>query len=46
MITISEEEYNTMLDRLLWLGILESEGVENWQGFDEAREIYKEWMQE
>ena len=46
MITISEEEYNKMLDRIMWLDALEAAGVDNWQGFDEAREIYKEWMQE
>lgn len=46
MITISEEEYNKMLDRIMWLDALEAAGVDNWQGFDEAREIYKEWIQE
>ncbi len=46
MITISEEEYNKMLNRIMWLDALEAAGVDNWQGFDEAREIYKEWMQE
>jgi hypothetical protein len=46
MITISEEEYNKMLDRIMWLEALEAAGVDNWQGFDEACEIYKEWMQE
>jgi len=46
MITISEEEYNKMLDRIMWLDALEAAGVDNWQGFDEAREIYQEWNQE
>jgi hypothetical protein len=46
MITISEEEYNKMLDRIMWLDALEAAGVDNWEGFDEAREIYKEWNQE
>jgi uncharacterized heparinase superfamily protein len=46
MITISEEEYNKMLDRIMWLDALEAAGVDNWQGSDEAREIYKEWMEE
>jgi hypothetical protein len=46
MITISEEEYNKMLDRIMWLDALEAAGVDNWQGFDEAREIYKEWTEE
>jgi len=46
MITISEEEYNKMLDRIMWLAALEAAGVDNWQGFDEACEIYNYWMQE
>jgi hypothetical protein len=46
MITISEEEYNKMLDRIMWLDALEAAGVDNWQGFDEARKIYQEWNQE
>ena len=46
MITISEEEYDKMLDRIMWLDALEAAGVDNWQGFDEAREIYNYWTQE
>jgi hypothetical protein len=46
MITVSEEEYTEMLDRLMWLDALEAAGVDNWGGFDEAREIYQEWNQE
>jgi len=46
MITISEEEYNKTLDHIMWLDALEAAGVDNWQGFDEAREIYQEWDQE
>jgi hypothetical protein len=46
MITISEEEYTEMLDRLMWLDALEAAGVDNWQGFDEAREIFQEWEKE
>ena len=46
MITISEEEYNKMLDRLMWLDALERAGVDNWDGWEEAQEIYQEWKQE
>ena len=46
MITISEEEYNEMLDRLMWLDALERAGVDNWDGLEEAQEIYQEWNQE
>ncbi len=31
-------------DRLMWLDALEAAGVDNWDGFDEARAIYKEWL--
>jgi hypothetical protein len=46
MITISEEEYNKMLDRIMWLDALERAGVDNWDGWEEAQEIYQEWNQE
>lgn len=43
MISISEEEYNKMLDRLMWLDALEAAGVDNWEGFEEAQRIIAEW---
>jgi hypothetical protein len=46
MITVSEEEYTEMLDRLMWLDALEAAGVDNWDGWEEAQEIYQEWNQE
>ena len=45
-IFMTQEEYEKVLDRLTWLDALEAAGVDNWQGFDEAREIYREWMEE
>ena len=45
-VTIPQDEYNKMLERLMWLDALEAAGVDNWEGFDEAREIYQEWNQE
>lgn len=45
-ITIDITKYEYLLKRHEWLNALEAAGVDNWQGFDEAREIYKEWSQE
>jgi hypothetical protein len=45
-ITIHQEEYNELLDRVMWLDALEAAGVDNWEGCDIAREIYQEWNQE
>ena len=33
-------------ERLMWHDALIAAGVDNWDGFDEARAIYKEWLQE
>lgn len=45
-VTLTQEEYAKLFDRVMWLDALEAAGVDNWEGFDEAREIYKEWMEE
>lgn len=31
--------------RLMWLDALEAAGVDNWGGYDEARVIYREWVE-
>lgn len=36
----------TNTERLMWLDALEAAGVDNWEGFDEAREIYQQWLAE
>lgn len=41
-VTISQEEYEELLERSMWLDALEAAGVDNWEGYDEAREIYQE----
>ena len=46
VVTLTQEEYAKLFDRVMWLDALEAAGVDNWGGFDEAREIYKEWMEE
>lgn len=30
--------------RLMWLDALEAAGVDNWEGYDEAWAILKEWL--
>ena len=42
MVSIPKKEYERLLDRDEWLSCLESAGVDNWDGFDEAREIMRE----
>lgn len=41
-VTISEEEYQSLLDDQLWLSCLENSGVDNWDGYDYARELFNE----
>lgn len=37
---------HTDAQRLMWLDALECAGVDNWDGYDEAIRIYKEWVKE
>lgn len=30
----------------MWIDALEAAGVDNWEGYDEARGIYKYWVEE
>lgn len=46
MVTIPKEEYNELLDEQLWLQALEATGVDNWEGYDEARQYYREMKNE
>lgn len=41
-VTIPQEEYEELLNNDLWVRALEEAGVDNWEGYDEAREIYRE----
>lgn len=41
-ITISTEEYQHLKDRDFFLECLEPAGVDNWQGYGEAQEMYDE----
>jgi hypothetical protein len=40
-VTISKKEYEDLLDSQLWLDCLESAGVDNWGGYDEAIKEYR-----
>lgn len=42
-VTISKERYKELLKDESWLAALEAAGVDNWCGYDEAREIQREW---
>lgn len=41
-ITITKKEYNSLLEDSKWLQALEGAGVDNWQGYDYARELFNE----
>lgn len=45
-ITITQEEYDNLVERSRWLECLESAGVDNWSGYDYARELLEEWDEE
>lgn len=45
-VTIPQEEFDEMVDRLTWLDALEAAGVDNWDGHDIALELFHEWNQE
>ena len=40
-VTISEEEYEDLLDDVEFLNALRMAGVDNWDGYDEAIDIYQ-----
>lgn len=41
-VTIPKEEYESLLDDQLFLSCLEGAGVDNWDGYEYAREAYDE----
>lgn len=41
-ITITKKEYNSLLEDSKWLQALEGAGVDNWQGYDYAKELFNE----
>lgn len=40
-VTISKEEHEALLDRIWFLDCLEACGVDNWQGYSDAHEMYE-----
>lgn len=40
MITISKEEFDLFMEDSKWLRCLEDAGVDNWEGYDYARELF------
>ena len=45
-VVISKELYEALLDRDQELCALEAAGVDNWEGYEEAMNILKEWNSE
>lgn len=41
-VTISKKEYQSLLEDSKWLQALENAGVDNWEGYDYARELFNE----
>jgi hypothetical protein len=41
-VTISKTEYESLLEDSKWLQCLEGAGVDNWSGYDYARELWRE----
>lgn len=41
-VTIPQEEYDRLVEDQAFLWALEAAGVDNWDGYGVAREIYKE----
>ena len=45
-ITIPKHIYDNLVSDADWLHALEAAGVDNWEGFEHAQEIYAEWNRE
>lgn len=41
-VTVDSEEWEEIQEKLTWLECLERAGVDNWEGYDEAREMFAE----
>jgi len=41
-IEVDQEDYEELLEKAFWLSCLEEAGVDNWTGYDYAKEIYEE----
>ena len=45
-ITITKKEYQKLLDDQLFLEALRQGGVDDWEWYDEAGELYEQWKKE
>lgn len=45
-VVITQAELDRLQERDDWLNALEAAGVDNWQGWDEAKDIQAEWDEE
>lgn len=41
-VTLTAEEYEELVNQTILLDCLEACGVDNWVGYDDAREMYRE----
>ena len=41
-VTITQEEYNHLLEQECWVESLEAAGLDNWQGYEFACQIFKD----
>ena len=46
MVTISADQYEQLLEDSARLSALRAAGVDNWEGYDYAMEILREWEEE
>ena len=45
-VSISLEEYAQLVEDQQWLSCLAQAGVDNWEGYDYARELWREYKDE
>lgn len=45
-VTISADQYEQLLEDSSWLSALRAAGVDNWEGYDYAMELLREWEEE
>lgn len=43
MITITLKEYNKLIENDAFMDALVAAGVDNWDGYDEAKDLLEEW---
>lgn len=46
MITVTKEHYDELYEAYLWAEALDQSGVDNWEGYDYARDVLRESLKE